>query len=140
MNEKANADLVLSMYEAFSRGDIQTILNSCSEDVHWETPGPEACPYARAFRGVDGVKQFFAALGGTQTSQKLTTDEVIAQGDKVVTTGRYACEITATGKRLDTWVVHVFTIQNGRVTRFMDYGDTEAMADAYTPVAVGAGR
>lgn len=140
MNEQANTELVLKMYDAFSRGDIQTILNSVSEDIHWETPGPKIVPYAGSYRGVDGVKQFFADLGGGQQNQKLTTDEVIAQGDTVVTTGRYNCQIKATGKRLDTWIVHVFTIQNGRVTRFLDYGDTAAMADAYSSAAAGAGR
>jgi ketosteroid isomerase-like protein len=140
MNEQANADLVLKLYDAFSRGDIQTILNHVSEDIHWETPAPKSVPYAGTFSGPKGVQQFFTALGGTQRNQKLTTDEVVAQGDKVVTIGRYSADVTETGKHLDAFVVHVFTVQNGRITRFMDYGDTAAMVEAYSKSAAGAAR
>jgi ketosteroid isomerase-like protein len=131
MNEQTNADLILKMYDAFSKGDIQTILNHLSSDVEWSTPGPSSVPYCGTFRGPENVVNFFKALGETQRNQKLTTDEVIAQGNKVVTVGRYSADIPATGKRLDTIICHVFTIEDGKVTRFLDLGDTAHMADSY---------
>lgn len=140
MNEKANSDLILKMYDAFSKGDIQTILDSVSTDVEWTTPGPEIVPYCRTYRGPREVADFFKELAATQRNQKLTTDEVIAQGNKVVTVGRYSADVAATGKHFDTIICHVFTVENGRVTRFLDMADSAMVADAYQTAAVGAGR
>lgn len=134
MNEKANTDLILNMYDAFSKGDIQTILNHLSPDAEWTSPGPSIVPYFGTFRGREGVMKFFQALGGTQTNQKLTTEDLIAQGNKVVTVGRYAADITATGKRVDTMICHVFTVEDGKVTRFLDFTDSAQVADAYSRV------
>ena len=69
---------------------------------------------------------------------KLTTDSYIAQGDKVATTGGYSGVVKATGKRFDCAVAHIFTIHDGKVSRFLDFMDTAHMADAYSSSASAA--
>ena len=131
MNEQDNAALIKKMYDAFGRGDIQTILDNLAPNVEWVTEGPSIIPYAQKYTGVDSVRGFFQALATTQENHNLTAGEFIAQGDKVATTGRYSAIVKETGKRFDTAVAHIFTIQNGKVTRFLDFFDTSAVADAY---------
>jgi uncharacterized protein len=86
------------------------------------------------------VRGFFQALATTQENPKLTADEFIAQGDNVATCGRYAGTVKATGKRFDTAIAHVFTVKSGKVTRFLDFFDTSAVADAYQSTGSAAGR
>lgn len=139
MNEQENTALVKKLYDAFSRGDLQTILDNLAPNVEWVTEGPSLIPYAQKYVGVERVRDFFTALATTQDKQNLVADEFIAQGDKVATTGRYAATIKETGKRFDTAVAHVFTVQNGKVTRFLDFFDTSAVADAYRSSGAAAG-
>jgi ketosteroid isomerase-like protein len=39
--------------------------------------------------------------------------------------------VNATGKRFDLPLVHVWTIQNGKVKRFLNFTDTARAAEAY---------
>ena len=132
MSEQQNAALIQSLYDAFSRGDVQHILDSVTDDVEWTLEGPSIIPFAGARKGPSEVLGFFQALGTTQTNQKLTAEVWCALGDTVATLGRYAGTVTATGKSFDTAVAHFFTIRGGKVARFVDLGDTAAFAAAYT--------
>ena len=138
MSEQSNADLVLSLYAAFGRGDVEYILDRVNDDVEWITEGPDVIPYCGKLHGKAGVLGFFHALGATQTDQKLTTDKVVAQGDSVATFGRYAATVTSTGRRADSAVAHLFTIRDGKVSLFLDFFDSAAFASAYTASAAVA--
>jgi ketosteroid isomerase-like protein len=139
MQEQDNEKMVQDMYAAFGRGDVATIMKHIAPDVEWTMPGPESIPYAGRRVGHDRVIQFFQALATTQTDQKLTIDETISKGDKVVSVGRYEAVVTATGKRIDCAVAHVFTIRGGKVVKLLDFVDTAQTADAYVS-AWAAGR
>ncbi len=138
MSEQANLELVQAMYAAFSRGDIQTIINHLAPDVVWVHEGPETIPFTGRRKGTAEVLGFFKALGETQENQKLTIEANVAQGDRVATCGRYSGTVKATGKKFDSAVAHFFTIRNGKVTEFLDYGDTAQMADAYSMKSAAA--
>ncbi len=131
MSEKQNSALIQKLYDSFAKGDIQTILESVTEDVEWGMEGPETIPYAGLKRGVAGVTQFFDSLTTTQTDMKLSVGQIIAQGDTVAMEGRYSFVAKATGRKVDSPIGHFFTIQNGKVARFINFGDTAAIADAY---------
>ena len=139
MFERSNTDLIRNMYAAFARGDVQTILDYCTDDVEWILEGPEIIPFAGKRRGHAQVKQFFEALATTQVNQKLTTEIFVAQDDHVATLGRYSGSVRATGKEFDGPVAHFFTIRDGKVSRFVDLGDTAEIAESYT-AAAAAGR
>jgi ketosteroid isomerase-like protein len=76
---------------------------------------------------------FFGSLAETQTDRVLNPEEFIAHDDKLVMIGRYSAVVTATNKRIDLAVVHVFTIQNGKITRFLNFTDSARLAEAYKP-------
>jgi len=138
MSDQTNTALVQKLYAAFAKGDVQTILDHCTDDIEWIMEGPEIVPFTGKRRGTAQVLQFFQALGTTQTNQKLTTETYVAQGDHVATLGRYAGVVTATGKAFDGPVAHFFTFRDGKVSRFVDVGDTADVAAAYTATAAAA--
>jgi ketosteroid isomerase-like protein len=132
MSEQQNTALIQKLYDAFAQGDVQTILDNLTDDVEWTLEGPSIIPFAGKRKGPSQVLGFFQALAGTQQNMKLTTDVWAAQGDVVATLGRYSGTVTATGKSFDTAVAHFFTIRGGKVSRFVDVGDTAQFAEAYT--------
>ena len=130
---------MLSLYDAFGRGDVQTILNNVTSDVDWIFEGPAVIAHAGVRKGPGEVLGFFEALATTQTGQKLTIDYFVAQGDKVASIGRYAATVTATGKSFDSPLGHFFVIRDGKVSSFVNFGDTAAVAEAYTQTSAAAG-
>jgi ketosteroid isomerase-like protein len=139
MSEQQNVALVQKMYDAFARGDIQTIVDNLADDVEWTFEGPSIIPYTGTMRGPQEVQsKFFGGLGGTQDDQKLTIEDYIAQDDKVATFGRYGATVKATGKKFDSPVAHLFRIRNGKVTKFVNLGDTAAAVDAYSGAAASS--
>jgi ketosteroid isomerase-like protein len=141
MKDQTNTALVQKLYAAFAKGDVQTILDHCTDDIEWNMEGPAIIPYSGKRRGTAQVLQFFHALATTQSNQKLTTEIFVEQGDHVATLGRYTGTVTATGKPFDGPVAHFFTIRDGKVSRFVDVGETADMAAAYTASsAAGSSR
>ncbi|MGI8960821.1 MAG: nuclear transport factor 2 family protein [Bryobacteraceae bacterium] len=140
MNEQQNAALVRKLYDAFSRGDIQTILDNLTGDAEWIQDGPAVIPYAGKKTGPTQVRQFFDALVGTQENAKVTIDHFIAQGDEVATLGRYAATVKATGRQFDSRVAHFFTIRDGKVSRWIGIGDMTDAAAAYSSASATVAR
>jgi ketosteroid isomerase-like protein len=131
MSEQQNIGLIQSIYDAFGRGDIAAILEKLTPDVEWTMEGPSAVPFYGKRSGPQGAASFFAAIGTTQTDQKLTIQEWFAQGDRVITFGRYTATVTATGKTAEGPIAHSFTVRDGKVSRWVGYGDTADMFAAY---------
>lgn len=49
MNTSELKQIAKNSYEAFQRGDIETVLNSCSDNVEWILPGYPDIPYAGTY-------------------------------------------------------------------------------------------
>lgn len=132
MAEQENMQVVQQAYDAFKRGDIQSVLNLMADDADWLHPGPpDAIPFAGQYRGRDGVAQFFAKLGGAEDVEHFEPQEFFASGDRVVVLGRYRGRIKATGRTDDVEWVHVFTVRGGKIVSHRQYSDTAAAVEAY---------
>jgi uncharacterized protein len=133
MQEQQNIDLVKKLYAAFGKGEIETIVDHLADQLSWRFDAPSVIPYAGEYGTPEQVKTgFFQALGSTQKDYALRADEFIAQNDRVVMVGRYGATVTSTGKSFDLPLVHVWTVQNGKVKRFVNFTDTAKVAEAYT--------
>jgi uncharacterized protein len=128
-----NVDLVKKLYAAFAKGDIDTLIDHLTTESVFRFDGPSVIPYAGEHRTPQGIRDgFFGPLAKSLSNEMLTPEEFVAQDDKVVMIGRYKATIAATGKTLDLAVVHVFTIKDGKVIRFLSFTDTARVAEAYT--------
>lgn len=133
-----NVHLIQKLYTAFGAGDIQTILNSIEPGAEWINYGPAAIPYAGNFSG--RVLAFFQAIAGSVTDGKILPERFVAQNDSVVALGRYTSTVQSTGAKIDTPIVHLWTIRNGKVTSFISLTDSASVAAAHTATAASATR
>ena len=138
MQEQENITVIQKLYAAFSTGDVQTILNSVGPGTEWINHGPATIPYAGNFTG--RIQAFFQANGDSTTEGKVIADKFIAQGDTVVSIARYTAKVRSTGVKIDTSVAHIFTVRNGKVTSWIGFSDTAAVAAAHTGTAASAAR
>jgi ketosteroid isomerase-like protein len=120
---QANAALIKSAYDAFSRGDTQRVFAVFAENILWHVPGRG--PLSRDYRGHAEVAGFFEHFVGlSEGTFRIQIDEILASRDRVVV----LCTESATraGRSWSSPQVHVWTVKDGRATAFWEYeGDQQ---------------
>lgn len=120
-----NVRLVRSIYDAFAAGDISGVVGRMSPDMVWNEaenfPYADGNPYCGPEAIVGGV---FARLGSEWEGFAAVPEEFLDAGETVVVLGRYRGTCRATGSALDSQLVHVWRIENGKAVRFQQYTDT----------------
>ena len=139
MSEPENVGLIRELYDAFSHGDVAAVLNFIDPKATLHFEGPEAIPWAGNWHGRDGWAKFFQTLGTNLDEIVVKMEPFAAQGDNVVAIGRYQARVKATGKRIDSPLVHLWTIRNGLVVKCQEMTNTAAELTACTAGA-GSGR
>jgi ketosteroid isomerase-like protein len=124
-------DVVDRLYSALRAGDIEGVLALLSEDVVFVVPGPSGLGAAGEWRGREGVRECFRRLGEGHATERLDFLERIAEGPYVVSRLHTVGVARATGRRFASDIVHLFTVEHGKVTRLLDFFDTAALAAAY---------
>ena len=129
---QANISLVQSLYAAFGRGEIATIVNASASGIVWEEVGrPADYPAFGIRKGRAGVQDFFKTVAETVDFTEFSPREFYAAEDKVFVLGHYAAKMKKTGRIIDADWVHIFTIRGGEVTQFREFTDTAQIAEAY---------
>lgn len=132
--QPSNAEIVLSLYQAFAEGDLDTILAIIHPDVVWiESDG---IPYGGTFIGRDAVFDgVFAKIAAEWDGFTAEVDEIFeAEDDRVVTLGRDSGTFKATGKSMEAPTASIWTLDpQGRVVRFVQYIDTYKVISATLP-------
>lgn len=119
-----NATLVKDAYAAFGKGDIGTVLDLLSEDVDWRSP--RTIPHGGDFHGKADVGQFFEGIGANWTSLPLDVEAVADIGGGLVVGVLRANGIRSTGARQSYGATHVFTVSDGKISRFREFVDLDA--------------
>jgi len=84
----ANIAHVQSMYAAFGRGDVATILAGASQDIDWESVGrPSDFPALGRRKGTKEVQDFFKVVAENEDFSDFSPREFYAVDDKVFVLG-----------------------------------------------------
>ena len=118
--------VVQQIYAAFGRRDVPAILSMVADDVDWEFVGSPGLAYAGRRRNRAEVADFFAAIPVTDDIQVFEPREFIEAGDHVTVLGWEKSTALDTGKAFETEWVHVFTVKEGKVTRWRGLFNTAA--------------
>ena len=132
MGEADNIKVVQEAYAAFSRGDVQAILDRLDDSVAWTAVygAGSNVPMAGERRGKAAVGEFFKLVATHVNFARFEPKEFVATGDKVVTLGHYTAK-TSANKEFDSDFAMVFTMRNGKVTKFQEFLNTAALNAAF---------
>ena len=87
---EANVAVIKSIYEAFSKGDVPTVLAAMDPKIEWNEaenfPYADRNPYVGPNAVLEGV---FMRLGGEWDQFGVAPEEILDAGDAVVSRGRY---------------------------------------------------
>ena len=118
--------VVRAAYEAFLRRDVATILTMVADRVDWECVGSPGLPYAGRRTDKQGVAAFFAQVAQADDITVFEPREFIEAGDCVTVLGIEKASARETGQPYESEWVHVFTVVDGKVTRWRGFFNTAA--------------
>jgi hypothetical protein len=123
-----NEDLVRRAFDAFAKGDVDTMRELTDQDAVWHTPGRG--PLAGDYRGMDEILGFFAKIaeltGGTFRAE---LHDVVANDEHAV--GLYVSRAEREGRTLETKNVIVSHIRNGKSVETWTFSDDQYGADEF---------
>lgn len=119
-----NADIVNRAYDSFNRKDLDGLAAMVEQDCSWNVAGPADIPWAGHYQGPEQVKDYARKLTDSVHFHSFEPKNIVEQGDTVVVCGSESATVTSTGKAYTSLFAHVFTIRDGRIAFFQEYGDT----------------
>ncbi|MBV9090785.1 MAG: nuclear transport factor 2 family protein [Mycobacteriaceae bacterium] len=129
MSEQDNIELIKKGYEAFSAGDIETVMNLFDDNIEWVQPGESAI--SGTYHGKGELAQYLARLA--EKSLTVKARQFLADGDMVVALTDVAVG-DERGQDAD-----VFTVRDGKAVRVQVHTDTAVMERVYGKKQVAAG-
>jgi ketosteroid isomerase-like protein len=124
------AEVIRGAYEAFSRGEIDAVVDLLHPEVEWVPPSDSLEPHP--LRGRDAVREYLAPnIFEDQTAEPV---ELIEEGDRVLVGAHVRARASGSGIEIDQVVYHLFTIENDLAVRFSAHIDrNEALAALRKP-------
>ena len=124
-----NVELVKQAYSDFATGNIEGALAQFDPQIEWnECKGMPFIKGDGLFVGVDAVvTNIFMNLPVYYDGFKISPDEIFGADDKVVMMGHYEGTNKATGNVFKANATHIWTIKNGKLSRFVQAVDTAVM-------------
>ena len=126
-------EIVKRSYEAFSRGDLDSVVADFDPEIEWQQA--QGLPHGGTNRGVEAVRRsIFDPLDADWWDEfSADPDEFLDAGDDVMVLGRYRGVAKGTGKRLDVPFVHVWRLRDGKAVLFRQFLDTRGWVEALAP-------
>lgn len=130
-NLSDNKQAVKAFYDAVAGGNIPVVLSLLDPQCAWNEAEnfvyADGNPYVGPQAILMGV---FARLAGEWNGFSATPESMTAEGDIVISQGRYRATHKATGKSVIAQFAHAFTVKDGKIARFQQYTDTAQFRDA----------
>ncbi len=127
-----NVAIIDQLYQAFAKGDVPGALANMDPEIVWNEaesfPYADRNPYIGPNAVVEGV---FARIGAEWEYWNLTGIELHEMmNGKVLATLRYQAKYKKNGAEIDAQVAHLWTLKDGKITRFQQYADTDQVVRA----------
>jgi ketosteroid isomerase-like protein len=129
MSEQDNKEVIKRGYEAFSSGDLDTVMSLFDDDIEWVQPGDSAI--SGTFHGKTEVTEHFGRM--TEKGLTVKLNQLIAEGDTVVA----ITEVSAGGQTGED--ADVFTLRDGKTVSVRIHGDTALIERVYGKKQLAAG-
>jgi ketosteroid isomerase-like protein len=122
----ANIKTITTIYEAFGRGDVATILDAVTDDVDWAAEAASsAAPWYGVRHGRDAVTAFFSDFGSTMEVEEFSPVSFAANDTEVLTVVRFRARSRSTGRTAEMNLHHYFKFRGDKIAYYRGTEDTE---------------
>jgi uncharacterized protein len=128
MGAHENGELIRSGYEAFSKGDMETIAKIFSPDIRWNISGQNQI--SGSYNGQDETFAFFGKLMEmTDFTFSVAVHDLLASDDHVVVLAKETA--TRNGTSLENDDVHVWHLADGKAMEFWGIARDQRAVDEF---------
>ena len=118
-------------YDAFNRGDIDTVMGIMDPEIEWREPDVEGLPARGTHHGPEAVaNEVFGSVAEHWDEFQVAAEEFLDAGERVIVLGHFRIRGKATGRSVDAPYAHVWTLHDGKVVHFRNYMDTATFLQA----------
>src|SRR5438046_8136 len=121
---KSNVQIIQQAFADFGSGNIQGIVDVCTDNVVWQSPENPNVPHAGIFKGKEGVMKFFGAIAENIDYSAFEPREFFNDKDVVIVLGHHAGTVKKTGKSFDHDWCMVFRLRDGEMYNYSLFLDT----------------
>jgi hypothetical protein len=128
-----NVKTIEEAYANFASGDIPAFLAKLDPKIVWNEAESFIYAGGNPYIGPDAiVKGVFQPIGAEWEYWNLVDLQLMEmKNGMVLATGRYQAKNKANGNILNAQMAHVWTLNNGKITKFQQYTDTKHAFDVY---------
>jgi hypothetical protein len=132
LTKESNVEIIQNLYAAFAKGDIPAVLKRFDPEIEWNEA--ESFPYAdgNPYIGPQAVLEGVFARIGAEWEYLNLTDQTYYEvnSGEIIVTGRYKAKNKMTSKEINVQFVHMWTLNEGLVTKFQQYANTYQAVEA----------
>ena len=124
------SEIIATVYEAFGKGDIPTILEMLADDVQWEswadnTAQNAGIAYLKPQNGKAGAADFFKNVSETLSIKEFSVLSIMEGKNQVAAEFVIEADVLTTGKSFRDEEVHLWSFNDkNEIIRFRHYLDT----------------
>jgi ketosteroid isomerase-like protein len=121
---------IQTLYDALGARDYEAVMSHFAEDIEWiaadNSPLGDRSPY----HGIDEIRSgVFERIAAGFEKLVVVPDEIFAaDGGRIIVLGYYHGRFRDAEKDFKAQVAHIWTVKDGRATKFQQYLDTLQIA------------
>jgi ketosteroid isomerase-like protein len=128
--KSSQIEIVQRFYEALGRADVPAVLATLSDNVEW-TEAERFPYYTGTWRGPQAVlNNLLVRVANDWDGFAADPFDFVADGDRIVALGTYTGTYKKTGREISVPYAHVWTVDGGRIQKFVQYTDTAKVLEA----------
>jgi ketosteroid isomerase-like protein len=129
MTEASIKAIIESVYRHRLANDLEACLSLFSPDAVCRIAGsPEASPIAASCQGTAALRQLLSTLITTWEWKSQKIDSILIQDNRAVVHFQLAAIFKPTETPVNTEIVDILTVRDGKVTSFVEFVDTAHIA------------
>lgn len=123
--------IVKAHYDASARGDLDGMLADLAPDAAWIEMDGSLCAGTHIGRAAV-IENVFKVIGAEFDQFGFALERLLDAGDDVVAIGGYHGHHRRSGKSFKVRTAHLWTVKDGKISRFEQFTDTRRLAEAET--------
>ncbi|UNO42209.1 nuclear transport factor 2 family protein [Streptomyces sp. MST-110588] len=124
--------VVDEFYRRLAEGALESLPELFAEEIDWDIYGSEEVPWVGRRSTREEVKEFFTTLPRHLQMQTFSIERVLVDGEDAVVFAHMRQIVQATGKPFESPCAFRFTVVDGKISRYLTYEDSLALARAFT--------